>query len=111
MRALQAEVTTTVITKHLPGLGQLADLARDLSTADGGLDPSARTRLEALPQTWTPIRTDDHVTELGDRMHRLRQATFDMAGPALHRARPGAQLDAWMRTVRRSRPTRAPTGR
>ena len=79
MRALQAEVTTTVITKHLPGLGQLADLARDLSTADGGLDPSARTRLEALPQTWTPIRTDDPVTELGDRMHRLRQATFDMA--------------------------------
>ena len=111
LRALQAEVTTTVITKHLPGLGQLADLARDLSTADGGLDPSARTRLEALPQTWTPIRTDDPVTELGDRMHRLRQATFDMAGPALHRARPGAQLDAWMRTVRRSRPTRAPTGR
>jgi len=86
LRALQAEVTTSVITKHLPGLGQLADLARDLSTADGGLDASARTRLEALPQTWTPIRTDDPVTELGDRMHRLRQATFDMA------AEPGDAL-------------------
>ena len=85
LRALQAEVTTSVITKHLPGLGQLADLARDLSTA-GGLDASARTRLEALPQTWTPIRTDDPVTELGDRMHRLRQATFDMA------AKPGDTL-------------------
>ena len=79
LRALQADVTKPVIIKHLPGLGHLADLARDLSTADGGLDASARTRLEALPQTWTPIRTDDPVTELGDRMHRLRQATFEMA--------------------------------
>ena len=86
LRALQAEVTKTAITKHLPGLGQLAGLARDLSTADGGLDASARTRLEALPQTWTPIRTDDPVTELGDRMHRLRQATFNMA------AEPGDAL-------------------
>jgi hypothetical protein len=86
LRALQAGVTKAVITKHLPGLGHLADLARDLSTTDSGVDPSARARLEALPQTWTPIRTDDPVTELGDRMHRLRQATFDMA------AKPGDTL-------------------
>jgi len=86
LRALQADVTKTAITKHLPGLGHLADLARDLSTADSGADPSAGTRLEALPQTWTPIRTDDPITELGDRMHRLRQATFEMA------AEPGDTL-------------------
>ncbi|WP_024287147.1 hypothetical protein [Cellulomonas sp. KRMCY2] len=82
LRALQADVSKTVVIRHLPGLGYLADLARDLSTTDDGLDPSARTRLEALPQTWTPIRTDDPATELGDRMHRLRQATFDMAAEA-----------------------------
>jgi len=86
LRALQTGVSKAVITKHLPGLGHLADLARDLSTADDGADASARARLEALPQTWTRVRTDDPVTELGDRMHRLRQVTFDMA------AEPGDTL-------------------
>ncbi|WNB87326.1 hypothetical protein [Cellulomonas sp. ATA003] len=78
LRALQIGVSKTVITTHLPGLGHLADLTRNLSTADRGADPDPRARLQALPQTWTPIRTDEPVLELGDRMHRLRQATFDM---------------------------------
>jgi len=79
LRALQASVSTSVITKHLPGLGHLADLARDL----GRLDPaeSDRAHLERLGQTWTHIRTDDPVTELGDRMHRLRQTSWRL-GPA-----------------------------
>ena len=79
LRALQAGVQRTTVGRQLPGLGHLADLARDTSVADSAADPRARARLKALSQTWTPIRTDDPVTELGDRMHRLRQATFDMA--------------------------------
>jgi len=79
LRALQAGVQRTTVKRQLPGLGHLADLARDISAADSAADPGARARLKALSQTWTPIRTDDPVTELGDRMHRLRQATFDMA--------------------------------
>jgi len=78
LRALQAGVRKTIVRKQLPGLGHLADLALDLSATDGTVDPGARTRLEALSQTWTPIRTDDPVTELGDRMRRLRQTTFEM---------------------------------
>jgi len=76
LRALQAGVSTNVITKHLPGLGYLADLECEL--ARPGPAESDRSVLDRLDQTWTPIRTDDPVTELGDRMHRLRQTTFDM---------------------------------
>ncbi|MCB2175245.1 MAG: hypothetical protein KQH57_05530 [Actinomycetales bacterium] len=79
LRALQAGVRKPVVAKQLPGLGRLADLARDLSAVGDGHVSDARAQLEALPQTWTPIRTDDPVTELGDRMHRLRQATFEMS--------------------------------
>jgi hypothetical protein len=83
LRALQAGVRKAVVGKQLPALGRLADLARDLSAVDDGRSSDTMPPLEALPQTWTPIRTDDPVTELGDRMHRLRQATFDMtADPA-----------------------------
>jgi hypothetical protein len=79
LRALQAKVPKATISKYLPGLGHLASLARTMTNPDDGLDASARARLEALPQTWTPIRTDDPVTELADRMHRVRQITFAMA--------------------------------
>jgi hypothetical protein len=79
LRALQAGMQRTTVGRQLPGLGHLVDLARDISASDSTADPGARARLEALSQTWTPIRTDDPVIELGDRMHRLRQATFDMA--------------------------------
>ena len=78
LRALQAGVRKAIVAKQLPGLGRLADLARDLGAVDDGLIPDATAELDALPQTWTPIRTDDPVTELADRMHRLRYATFEM---------------------------------
>lgn len=78
LRAVQAGVHKTAIVRQLPGLGRLRDLARDMSTIEDQ-DPAARARLEVLRQTWTPIRTDDPIDELADRMHRLRQATFDMS--------------------------------
>lgn len=82
LRALQAGVHKSAVVKQLPGLGRLADLAREMSTLDDFHDPGVGRRLDALPQTWTPIRTDDPLNELADRMHRLRQATFGMSsGP------------------------------
>lgn len=83
LRALQAGVHKKAVSRHLPGLGHLGSLARVVSTVKDQ-DRAARTRLEALPQTWTPIRTDDPVNELADRIQRLRQATFEMtAEPAV----------------------------
>lgn len=51
LRALQAGVRKPVVAKQLPGLGRLADLARDLSALGDGLVSEARTQLEALQQT------------------------------------------------------------
>lgn len=83
LRALQAGVRKSVVRKQLPGLGRIAALAGDLGAVDVAGVAAARVQLEALPQTWTPIRTGDPITELDDRMHRLRQTTFTMtADPA-----------------------------
>ena len=79
LRALQAGVRKSVLRKQLPGLGPIATLAADLGAVDDPGVAAARVQLEALPQTWTPIRADDPITELDDRMHRLRQTTFTIA--------------------------------
>ena len=114
LRALQAGVHKTAVVKQLPGLGRLAYLARAMSTIEGH-DATARTRLEGLPQTWTPISTHDPVTELGDRMHRLRQTTFDMTakpGDALATLRDittiGIAVHAHTAAFHGARPTTAP---
>jgi hypothetical protein len=83
LRALQAGVRKSVVRRLLPGLGRIATLAADLGAVEDPGVAAARVQLGTLPQTWTPIRTDDPITELDDRMHRLRQTSFAMAdGPA-----------------------------
>ncbi len=79
LRALQAGVGRGAVTTFLPGLTHLADLAARTRTNDPGL-PGQRRPLDALGLTWTPIRHDDPVTELADRMRRVRQTTFTLAG-------------------------------
>lgn len=79
LRAHQAHLNPEIITKFLPGLEHLADLARAIAEDPAGSDDAARTRLADLPQTWTPIRTDDPVQELGDRMRRVRDAVYRAA--------------------------------
>lgn len=79
LRALQAGVRKSVVRRQLPGLGPIATLAADLGAVDDPGVAAARVQLGMLPQTWTPIRADDPITELDDRMHRLRQTTFTMA--------------------------------
>ena len=63
LRALQAGVDRAAITKFLPGLGHLADLAARTRSDDPAL-PAQRLPLDALGLTWTPIRHGDPVTEL-----------------------------------------------
>jgi hypothetical protein len=79
LRALQAGVGRGAVATFLPGLGHLADLATQTRSDDPGL-PDQRLPIDTLGLTWTPIRHDDPVTELGDRMRRLRQATFTLTG-------------------------------
>ena len=79
LRALQAGVRKSVVHRQLPGFGPIATLAADLGAVDDPGVAAAGVQLEALPQTWTPIRADDPISELDDRMHRLRQTTFTMA--------------------------------
>jgi hypothetical protein len=78
LRALQAGVGRGAVTTFLPGLGHLADLATRTRSGDPGL-PDQRRALDTLGLTWTPVRHDDPVTELADRMRRLRQATFTLS--------------------------------
>ncbi len=79
LRAHQAHLNPAIITKFLPGLDHLADLARAIADDPAGSDDAARTHLADLPQTWTPIRTDDPVQELGDRLRRVRHAVYRAA--------------------------------
>jgi hypothetical protein len=79
LRALQAGVGRGAVTTFLPGLGHLADLATRTRSDDPGM-PDQRLPLDTLGLTWTPVRHDDPVTELADRMRCLRQATFTLAG-------------------------------
>jgi hypothetical protein len=78
LRALQAGANKDAVTRHLPGLGHLSDLAHTIADNPASRDPGARTRLETLGPTVTPIRADDPVTELSDRIKRLRQTTWDL---------------------------------
>lgn len=78
LRALQAGVNKQAVAQHLPGLGHLSDLARTVAADAGFRDVCARASLGSFGPTVTPIRVGDPVTELGDRMQRLRQTTWDL---------------------------------
>ncbi|NCT89749.1 hypothetical protein GXB85_02100 [Cellulomonas sp. APG4] len=77
LRAIQAGVPRGVVTRQLPGLQNLADVARNLAT-----DAPQRltAQLDALGQVPLRPRKDEPATELADRMIRLRQATWELAG-------------------------------
>jgi hypothetical protein len=75
LRAIQAGVPRTIVTRQLPGLEALADAARELSTQGAG---RPETLLNSLGQTRIRIRTDDPATELSDRMVRLRQGVWNL---------------------------------
>ncbi|WP_216699456.1 hypothetical protein [Actinotalea ferrariae] len=75
LRALQAGVPRTVVTRQLPGFEALADAARELSTQGVG---RPETLLNSLGQTQSRVRTDDPATELSDRMVRLRQGVWNL---------------------------------
>lgn len=74
LRAIQAGVPRTVVTKQLPGFEALADAARELSAQDHG---HPEKLLNSLGQTQI-VRTDDPATELSDRMVRLRQGVWNL---------------------------------
>ena len=75
LRAIQAGVPRALVAKQLPGLESLADAAREL-VAHGPGRPERL--LGSLSQTHLRVRTDDPVTELGDRMVRLRQGVWNL---------------------------------
>jgi len=75
LRAIQAGVPRTIVTKQLPGFEALADAARELATQSPGRPD---TLLDSLSQTHLRVRTDDPATELGDRMVRLRQGVWNL---------------------------------
>lgn len=77
LRAIQAGVPRGVVTRQLPGLEPLAELARELSTSG---PRSSKANLDLLGQARSPSRADDPAAELADRMVRLRQATWALAG-------------------------------
>jgi hypothetical protein len=77
LRAIQAGVPRGVVARQLPGLEQLADVARTLTTQT----PEQRNaQLDALAQVPLRPRTGDPATDLTNRMVRLRQATWELAG-------------------------------
>jgi len=75
LRAIQAGVPRALVAKQLPGLECLADAARELVTHGPG---RPERLLGSLSQTHLRVRTDDPVTELGDRMVRLRQGVWNL---------------------------------
>lgn len=75
LRAIQAGVPRTIVTRQLPGFEALADAARELSTQSAGR-PEAL--LNSLGQTQIRVRTGDPAMELSDRMVRLRQGVWNL---------------------------------
>lgn len=75
LRAIQAGVPRTIVTRQLPGFEALADAARELSTQGAG---RPETLLNSLGQTQLRVRTDDPAAELSDRMVRLRQGVWSL---------------------------------
>lgn len=76
LRAIQAGVPRTIVTRQLPGFEAPTDAARKLSTQGAG---RPETLLNSLGQTQIRVRTDDPATELSDRMVRLRQGVWNLA--------------------------------
>ncbi len=74
LRTIQAGVPRAIVAKQLPGLEALADAARELAAQ--GLGRPERL-LGSLSQTHLRVRTDDPMTELSDRMVRLRQGVWN----------------------------------
>jgi hypothetical protein len=77
LRAGQAHVTWPEVRRWLPGLAHLRRHAQTLAAAG---DLHATARLDDLALIGTPIRTDDVVVELADRLTRLRQTTWQLVG-------------------------------
>lgn len=75
LRAIQAGVPRTIVTRQLPGFEALADAARELSSQRAGR-PEAL--LNSLGQTQIRVRSEDPVAELSDRMVRLRQGVWSL---------------------------------
>ncbi|WP_199421675.1 hypothetical protein [Actinotalea solisilvae] len=76
LRALQAGVPRGLVTRQIPELQHLTDLARVLTTE---APQPLKAQVDALSQVPPRPRTDDPATELTDRMVRLRQATWELA--------------------------------
>lgn len=75
LRAIQAGVPRTLVAKQLPGLESIADAARELAAQGPG---RPERPLGSLSQPPLRVRTDDPVTELSDRMVRLRQGVWNL---------------------------------
>lgn len=78
LRCLQAGVAKNIVVHHLPGLGHLTEYTRQIATNASHDEGMVPLHLDALAPRWTEIRIDDPITELGDRMRRIRRHTFDL---------------------------------